>query len=294
MGKEVVPATEDNSARLAELEACEKRILIALRRSMEITNAIAKELITIRDKALWLAREYKSFKDYVANGLGLDFRSAFRITGISGTLALLDKAGLETPANETIVAELGRLPEQYRLEVWQTTVEQCAKENQPVTAQIMHKTINAIQAEQRTLLGQQASTKDGERAGVAVDVELDEEGEAKPAIQLSDDGELALDRIKRWCGEETAKAILCGNLPISERELIKWADQDEQVARNLRYYIVEQRWSLQSAINYENKLVNSKSTLEQMINFANARGGRLAIRHNDFRITIERVPKTAT
>jgi hypothetical protein len=288
MGKEVVPATEDNSARLAELEACEKRIFIALRRSMEITNAIAKELITIRDKALWLAREYKSFKDYVANGLGLDFRSAFRITGISGTLALLDEAGLEIPANETIVAELGRLPEQYRLEVWQTTVEQCAKENQPVTAQIMHKTINAIQAEQRTLFGQQAiSAKDGERAGVAVDVNLEEE--AKPTIQLSDDGEIALDRIKRWCGEETAKAILSGNLPISERELIKWAEQDEQVARNLRYYIVEQRWSLQSAINYENKLINSKSTLEQMINFAIARGGRLAIRHNDFRITIERV-----
>jgi hypothetical protein len=128
--------------------------------------------------------------------------------------------------------------------------------------------------------------------------ETDEQPAAsKPAvapgrITLTQRGEEALDRIRELCGKETAEGIEKGYVSISERDLIKWADESDVAVRNLEHYIVNLRWSVRKALEYEEKIIDGESTLNQLIVLARARGGRAIFEHQDYnelyKITIER------
>lgn len=297
---------DDGSAtQLAALEVCEQHIFMAYRRGLDATCDIAKELVIISDQELWRARNYEKFDAYVAKELNLDVRTAERMMRIWRSRALLEEAGVELPFNETLIAELGALPPERQSDIWQGIVRVCERDDKPITASTVRK---AVEIERDRLAAlppppsqeKPAAAAPGQRRGVESELRVGDEEQkeqrgggdgdkAKPATtpQFSDEAERALARIARHCGEAVVKAILSGNLPMSQSTLLKWAEQEDSLLRNLRYYLVDLRWTLGKAMAHERKLVDGDSTLDQMILLAKVRGGSVTIKHNDFLVSIK-------
>jgi hypothetical protein len=285
---------DDGSAtRLAALEACEQRIFIAYRRGLDATCAIAKELVAITEDQLWRARDYENFDDYVADRLHIDGRTADRMIRTWNSRALLEQAGIELPFNESLIAELSVLPMERQADVWQGLVRVCEREDKPITANTVRK---AVEVERDRLAATPAATPapPAQRRGVQSELHIDDdEGtdksqRAAPAIpQFSDEGERALARIAKHCGDATVEAILAGHVQMTESTVLKWAEQEDVMLRNLRYYLMDLRWHIGRALAYERRLVDGDSTLDQMILLARVRGGQVTIQHNDFVISLQ-------
>jgi hypothetical protein len=125
------------------------------------------------------------------------------------------------------------------------------------------------------------------RAGVTTTLDLAGNGAADTStIRLSADGERALNRIRRLCGDPIADSIVRLNIVISERDLIKWSEQDDATVRRLAYYIA-QRWSVTKALAFENRDLNGMTTINDMIALACARGGTLELTYQKAKITVE-------
>jgi hypothetical protein len=171
----------------------------------------------------------------------------------------------------------------------------------------------AVEQEQRRTATKESkpAPRSRRRSGVRTPLDKDEDknkgngeqGKDKPTetkaegvpdrIRLTGEGEKALDRIRALCGEETAVGIETCSVAISERELIKWADQSDTIVKNLAHYIVDLRWSVRKALDYEERIIDGESTLSQLIVLARARGGSVTIEHKDYneeyRVTIKRM-----
>ena len=110
---------------------------------------------------------------------------------------------------------------------------------------------------------------------------------------LSEEGERALSKIRRVCGETVATAIENGSLQLAEKSILKWAEQTNDLMQNLIHYVVDLRWSVKDALAYEEKIPTGSTTLDAIVVLARARGGRFVIKHQDFKITIERMEQPA-
>lgn len=114
------------------------------------------------------------------------------------------------------------------------------------------------------------------------------ESKAEPTrILLSEQGEKALDRIRRQCGDSVADAIDNGTIKISENHLIRWAEEDNESVRSLAYYVIDMRWNFPRALAFDKQEVNNRTTVEELSLFAAARGGKTWTHYNNFKITIE-------
>lgn len=295
---------KDEDARRAQLESCEKRIISAFRRGMDVTRAIAKELITINDQELYLVY-FNSMKDYVDERLQLSYSSSLRVMDIHRTMELLEGERLDLlPANETQAAELGRLRLEYRLKAWNTAVETCRENNLGVTAYAVRSAVDLTlqelkEAKQPVALAPRPTSKTKpKQRGLEIELDSDEqengaqspEAKAEPEeerVLLSEDGEKALDRIRRKCGDAVANAIESGRIKVSEKHLIRWAEEEELTMENLAYYVVDMGWTFQRALAWEKKLIDGGSTVDELILRAQAAGGRVATNYQAFRITIE-------
>jgi hypothetical protein len=290
---------DDGSAtRLAALEACEQRIFIAYRRGLDATCAIAKELVTITDSELWRARDYEKFDDYVADKLHIDGRTADRMIRTWHSRGFLEQAGVELPFNESLIAELSVLPMERQADVWQGLVRVCEREDKPITANTVRK---AVEVERDRLAATPAAASEksappAQRRGVQSELHIDDDEEtdksqkAAPAPpRFSDEGERALARIAKHCGDATVKAILSGNVQMTESTVLKWAEQEDVMLRNLRYYLMDLRWHIGRALAHERRLVDGDSTLDQLVLLARVRGGQVTIQHNDFLVSLQQV-----
>lgn len=294
--------TEEDSKR-ALLEACEKRIISAFRRGMDVSRAIAKELININDQELYSVY-YGSFKDYVDDRLQLAYTSALRIMEIQRTMELFEGEKLELmPANETQVAELARLPLEQRPRAWTTAVEICKDRNQGVTAYAVKNavelTLKELKETERALPKRPAPERKQRKAkpqqrGLDISIDKEEPQESNGAaaapedrILLSEEGEKALDRIRRICGDAVANAIESGRIKLSEKHLVRWAEEENETMDNLAYYIADLGWTFQRALSWEKKLIDGLTTVDELTLRAQACGGRVSTNYQNIRITIE-------
>jgi hypothetical protein len=258
--------------RKVRLEACESRIFSAFRRGLEATCDIGKELRTIEAETLYDVRGYEELMPYAERELRMDERSVRRSMNILSVIERLEGSDIQLPSNESQLIELAKLPDERVLPVWERLVKTCDKKDVPITIFRIREAVNL----------DEEPAKPAPRGGVQANISLDE---TEP---LTEAGEKALARIRRICGEDIAKAIESGVVTLPEKALIKWAELKDQLMRNLVYYIIDQRWTVAQAIAYEDKKITGDSTLEDMILLARARGGHVAIQHNEFLVTVDR------
>jgi hypothetical protein len=272
---------------LVVLEECEHKIKLAFQRGLEATCTIAAELQKIKERELWRLRDCSSFTDYVDKYLPLDRRSITRIIDIGPVVERLRDAGLQLPENESQVAELIGLKPDAQPEVWEQVLRAAEKLEQPITRNFVRRAVEFHDRQQPE--PENEEEKPADRPGVKTALDLEEKAAESKApakeekakvperLAFSEKGEAALERVGRLCGKPVREAIEKGNLPISERDLIKWAQQEDSMVQALTYYVVDQRWKVDKAIQFENRNfeVKPETTMADLVTVIKARGGRL-------------------
>jgi len=298
--KDQIVAKEN--VRFLALQECEQRLIGAYRRGLEATMSMAKELNKIEREELFIERGCKLFSDYVQTYLQMSWRTAMRITDVAKGVEVLRQAGLRLPVNESQVAELTRLKnETQQIEVWTRLLKAEEMEEMPLTARAVEKAVTvAIEAA--------AQAEPEERRGVQTSLDMEDEdttsdgpngapkkmtpvGKVEPAprIKIGEKAEAALERIRRLCGKPVAEAIENGNHPISEKDLIKWSEQEDDMVKRLAHYVSDMRWKVDKAIAFENSDIDSETTLEKLREMAIARGGRMRFELEDIKVLLEQI-----
>lgn len=209
--------------------------------------------------------------------------------GAYRTKLALEGAGLSLPLNESQIEILAELKEERVPIVWDRLVRVCNKADKPVTVARIRRAVELDEQELEEEEDKDAKEAKGgskARGGVKVGLSLDDE---KFVLKLTEDGERALARIRRICGEEIADAIEAGTLQLPEKAILKWAEQSDLIMRNIVHYVVDLGWRVTDAVAYDSKLPSGSTTIDTLIVLATARGGRVAVQHNEWRILIERL-----
>lgn len=293
MKNEVVISPD--KARLILLEECEQKIMSAFRRGMEATEVIARELRKIDDQELFRDKGCETFNNYILKYSRISVDTANRMMAVSRTNDLLREAGLRLPDNETQAAELARLEPQQQVIVWERLLEGERQTEMPLTASIVKKQVELARS----------ATPAPPRSGVNVTLNLDD-GETKtkdngapkkmtPAAKVpakvvfTGEGEAALERVRRLCGDPVGNAIANGNLPISERDLLKWSEEDDDMVETLAHYISNLRWTVTQALKFENQTINEATTVGDLMKLAKARDGRYLFSTDYVKVAVELV-----
>jgi hypothetical protein len=281
---------------LVALEESEHKIRAAVRRGMEATCAIAVELHKIRERELWRARDCNSFNEYCGRYVPLDASSITRIQQIGPVVERLREAGLQLPENESQAAELIPLKPEDQAHVWKRVLLAAEKAEAPITKRVVRDVVAFYQRQQpepeedeeeEQQEEEQEETAAGRR-GVRTALDLDDKAEAKEdsapsrgkkdkpkvpeRLTFTEKGEAALERIKRLCGKAVGETIEKGNVSISERDLIKWSEETDSMVRNLAYYVIDQRWRVDKAIQFENRTITGETTVADLATIVAARG----------------------
>jgi hypothetical protein len=289
--------------RYTALKECERKIDDACKRTVKDARAIGRELLRIRDDRLFEEAGKESFKQYVEIDLGWEYRNASRLMSISLCAANLESAGLQLPPNESQIAELARLPDSIQASAYSDILTRCEQADVPVTIQIIHSEIeeqeahlaklNSTGLKERTKSQTGRSFKSSKPVGITVPDLGNEQTMEAPAvsarrtISLDEDGEAALLRIRRICGDQIADALLYLDVPITQRELERWAEQEDEIVKALAYYIVHERWSLSPALKFHSREPDKETTIEALAHWARSRGGYYAFRYGKALISIQ-------
>jgi hypothetical protein len=276
-------ALKDEEQRAAKLLECEQIIANARRRGMEAVLEIITQLEIIDREELYRDLGYQSVNQYAEKHLGFSRQTVIRYLTDAKIVEVLRENNLPLPQNESQIAELNKLsktPDQIPI-FWQQMLAEKDRIERPLT-------VKTIRAEVQKALPPRP------RAGVktALDEEPEDAGgngqEAKARISLSEKGEAALERIRRHAGDAYANAIEDMTVPISERDLCKWADQENWMLKKLGYYLIDQRWSLSQALKYEAQAISAQTTVQELIVMAkfSQTPGELDIRFQDARILV--------
>jgi hypothetical protein len=303
--------TQQGTSRFLRLEKLENNIKAAFRRGLEATRSMGQDFNTIKQEELYTERGYQSFSRYIEDHMQLARQTIERLIIVSDTARLIEDAGLRLPENETQLAELARLEPERQKTIWKLILD--SFEQDEITAKTVRIAVEQEQRRAAARVQEEEQKPTSSRSGVKTALDdkangdqkdtddSDEQSAPKPAasktivpgrMTLTQAGEEALDRIRALCGEVTAEGIEKGYVSISERDLIKWADQSDVAVRNLEHYVVDLRWSVRKALEFEDKIIDGESTLNQLIILARAAGGRAIFEHQDYnelyKITIER------
>jgi hypothetical protein len=258
--------------RKTQREECEAKIRSAFRRGLMATCEIAKELSKILREELYLDIT-PVWKEYVTDYLNIAQTSYDRIIQVSQTIAQLQEKGLVLPENETVAAELARLETRLRAEVWNDLVTKAEKEDKTLTSYDVRRAVEAI--------------KEGAGYG-DVEVDMEDDGSEAPSSKaasskkadakdgeliLTEKGESALARIKKICGKEIADAIEDGTKAMTEREMISWSDYDDDMMRQLVFFLFDQGYALHKAVNFLAREITDTTEVHDLILVASARGG---------------------
>lgn len=269
-----------DKAQLA-LEEAEKRILAACRRGLEETHAIGKDLIKIRDEKLYELRQYATFRDYVEEDLRMSISTAYRIIGIHDAIERLAGEGLELPSNESQAAELIKLMPERQPVVWSRVIKFSNQRDVPITVDMVKL---AVKKEAERL-----AAEDEAKEGVKVDIEAN--GDQPKVISLTAKGEAALAKIAQICGKEVGQSIENLTIPITEKELIRWAEQNDDMIANVAGYVVNLRWTVKKAIEQEERSIDEDTSVRTLITMSRVRGGSLVAGIEDARITVDIDPQ---
>jgi hypothetical protein len=275
-----------DQTRKDSLDKCEAQIADGKRRGQEAVRMIAKALNKIRDEELYLDAGKESFNQYVEQRLGMERHIAQHICEAYDTIKTLEAAGVEMiPAVESQLVLLNKIPKEDLPKVWTEGIRYLAEQGQPVNTVAIRQMVDFA------LKQAQAKERPGVNPEIKIEGEESKDG-AHPA-RWTEDAEIALERIGRIAGKQTLQAIEKGIISISDRDLIKWAEQSDQMLKNIAYYIVGERWSLRKALQYEESAFNELTTLIDLTLFATARGGEyrseFALRNTNWEFYIKKI-----
>ena len=291
----------NTAQRRLELEKCENDIKSSARKTTDEIAKMGAALYRIRQEELWPAKaeELDNSEDgwvnYVENYLGLDIYNAWRCIQVYQVSERLKGSGLMLPDNESQAIELSRAPEARQIPIWQSVVETSEEKDKSVTVRVIKAAVAADQREQQKAGKPISPPKGGipkasAAKGVTVTLSDDDDGEKEQPERpprFSETGEAAIDKIRSVCGKPVAEAIYEGRLRIPQRDLIEWAEQEEQLIHTLAHYIVELRWTLKKAMQYEAELIHDQTTVTDLLLLTRARGGKYAFSFLDGRFTIQ-------
>lgn len=296
-------ATDAELELVQELEHCERRMLEAAAQEISASYAIGKELNLIEKRNLYVQRRNcKSFHAYLLL-LPWDKAYSYKVQRQAKVFDELIRANLPPPKTATILEELSRLPLDEVAEFWRSLLVVAEEEQTGVRRANVRKAIDNVPKEPEPPVPK--------RPGVVVNLKDDSQSKdsngqaaatptaasappvtSTPKKTFQDEGEEALERIRRLCGDPVADAIIDGRLDIGERALKKWGDEDDDMVKVLAHYVSDLGWSVDKAIRFENKSVNDDLTLSQMITWAMARGGKWVRSYEGFRISVVALPST--
>lgn len=261
-----------DQARLDALTKYETQIEEGQRRGREAIRSIAKALNKIKDNNLFADAGYQSFNQYVEGRLRMDRHVADKILCASDTILTLEAAGIETaniPAVEWQLVLLNKIPAEELPKAWAEGLKYLEEEGLPLNAANIRRIVDVAVAR-----AQDSAPEPDKPRGVNPTLKVDGDSVAASERRtFTENGEIALERIGRLVGKDVRKAIENGSLEISDRDLIKWSEEDDQTLKNLAYYIVNERWSLGKALAYESALLSEQTTLGGFSRLATARGG---------------------
>lgn len=282
-----------DAAKLANLEDSENKIRSAFRRGLEATCAIAKELHKILKGELYKERGYDDFMSYVTDELRIDPRTYRRIIAVSQTISQLQEAGLTLPLNESQAAELARLDPERRARVWLDLITKAEKADHRLRLEDVKRAVDNAEASM-------VAPAPVRRGTVEVDMDTDNGDEPAPreknvkgpvvqevGVVFTERGEAALARIRKLCGDEIADAIESGTVPITEKELRTWAEQPDNVARALSHYVIDKRWTVAKAVDFETLPIEGDTDVSDMLLIAKARGGLAVLNYGEAQITVK-------
>jgi hypothetical protein len=287
MKKILVQENAVQQSRHDALAQAELKIKKASADTLDSIRIIGRELIGIEEDNLWEIEGYDDFKTYVEIHLHFSWDLAKRWMRVSQAFDLLDQAKLQLPINESQVIELAKIKEPGTLvAVWERILDFATANKAALTHDLVRGAVNEQRTKAGTILTRAIRKKKG-KAPKGISIDLEGNGAPKTVKGLSDKGEIALNRIRRYCGDAYADAILGENVNISEGDLIKWAEETSEMIKNLGYWIVIKRWSLRKALAYEENSVDGDTKVHQLGDLARSRGGRVYAEFEDLKITVE-------
>lgn len=273
-------------SRHDQLLDAEQKIQQASRDTVESIRIIGNELTRIEENELYEVLGKNDFQEYVEVCLRLDYRMARAWMRAATALTLLDKEKLQLPYNQSQVLELTKLKSPEMLVgVWRKILDFCDEKKKVVTFELVKDAVAAQRTKTNEYVTRARVTTPKPAKGI--DIDLGDNGTEAPTSTFTEDGEKALNRIRRLCGDEIADAIRAENPKVQERDIIKWAEQDTEMVKTLAYWIVQKRWTLRKAMAYEESAINESTTVQELVDLARSRGGRAQVEFDDARLTVE-------
>jgi hypothetical protein len=253
------------------LEKCRMQIEEGKKRGRDAMRSIAQALIRIRDDQLYLEDGCEGFNEYVTQRLHWDRLAAWRVIQAGETIMTLEAAHVETaliPEQEHHLVLLHQIPAPELPQAWIDGLRALEAHNQQVTTANIKRMIRAAKAQ---IAEEQAREKP---QGVNPPLTIGEESsDGEQRKTRTEEAENALEMIAEYAGADVKEAIEKEAIKITERDLIRWADEDPIMIKNLAYYIVNEGWSLNKALEYEGTAFNESTTIQAIARFAEARGG---------------------
>ena len=238
------------------------------KRGRDAIRSMALALIRIRDERLYEEDGYDGFNDYVTSELNWDRLAAWRVIHAGETIMALEAGKVDIaliPNEEPHLVLLHQIPAPELPRAWIDGLRYLEEQNKQVTTANIKRLIKAAKAQ----IEEEAQE---EPKGVNPPLIVGD-GEEEQRKSFSEEAENALEMIGEYAGGDVKAAIEKGMIKIAERDLIRWADEDPVMIKNLAYYIVNEGWSLNKALEYEQTTFDELTTIEAIARFAEARGG---------------------
>jgi hypothetical protein len=255
--------------RAAALEKCRMQIEEGKKRGRDAMRSMALALIRIRDEQLYLEDGCDGFNEYVQQKLNWDRLAAWRVIHAGETIMALEAGEVDTaliPNEEHHLVLLHQIPAPELPQAWIDGLRVLEAQNKQVTTANIKRLIKAAKAqiEEEEL----ASEPKGVNPPLTIG-----DGEEEQRKSFSEEAENALEMIGEYAGADVKAAIEKGTIKMPERDLIRWADEDPVMIKNLAYYIVNEGWSLNKALEYEQTTFDELTSIQAIARFAEARGG---------------------
>jgi hypothetical protein len=285
-------AEKDAKTRHDALAECELKIARASTDTVESIRIIGKELLKIEKEQLFEVMGKNDFREYVEHCLRIDYGLARSWMRASPVLEALKGQKLQLPYSQSQVIELIKIKDtETMMGLWRRILDYCDKEQVSASYDMVR---GAVEKE-RTKTGERltrARKPSAPAPGITID--LGETQQPNGAVVResvwSEEGEKALNRIRRFCGDPIADAVNVGNPKILERDLIAWSQAEPDMIKNLSYWIVIKRWTYRKAVLFEETAFNMSTTVETLRDVAKSRGGRAYAEIEDVKITVEVEP----
>jgi hypothetical protein len=258
--------------RAAALEKCRMQIEEGKKRGRDAMRSMALALIRIRDERLYEEDGCDGFNEYVIQKLNWDRLAAWRVIHAGETIIALEAGEVDTaliPNEEHHLVLLHQIPAPELPQAWIDGLRVLEQQNKQVTTANIKRLIKAAKAQ----IEEEQAREEPKGVNPPLTIAGETGGDGEQRKTFSEEGENALEMIGEYAGADVKAAIEKGMVKLTERDLIRWADEDPIMIKNLAYYIINEGWSLNKAIEYEHATFDELTTIQAIARFAEARGG---------------------